>query len=307
MRRLMRAPIRTLVRTLVSSGAGLRLVNVMHRRLSSAWRQRFFYLCCDRTWRVSGRWTVDVAGRRIILPLTRDFPDAWPVAIGFHGYDPELHELYEILLRGPRPPRVVFDVGAHYGLHTLRFLVHGARVLAFEPNPYCHRWLRSWCAANGVACELEPVAVGERAATVVLAVPEGDTCRASILPGVRAHWRDAIVHTVTARQVALDDIVAERGLVPDLVKIDTEGAELAVLRGGVDLLRTAHPTLVFESWREPEARRALWSMLDKHGYAITAVDGSRPRLLTRADFADARATNFLAEVPPGRVIHSARQ
>jgi hypothetical protein len=45
----------------------LRLVNVMHRRLSSAWRQRFFYLCCD-PWRVSGRWTVDVAGRRIILP-----------------------------------------------------------------------------------------------------------------------------------------------------------------------------------------------------------------------------------------------
>ena len=113
---------------------------------------------------------------------------------------------------------MVFDVGAHYGLHTLRFLVHGARVLAFEPNPDCHRWLRAWCAANGVACELEPVAVGERAATVVLAVPEGDTCRASILPGVRAGWRDASVHTVTARQVALDDIVAERGLVPDLVQ-----------------------------------------------------------------------------------------
>lgn len=290
----------------MSSGAGLRLVNVMHRRLSSVWRQRFFYLCCDPTWRVSGRWTVDVAGRRIILPLTRDFPDAWPTAIGFHGYDPELHALYEVLLRGPRPPRVVFDVGAHYGLHTLRFLVHGARVLAFEPNPDCHRWLRAWCAANGVACELEPVAVGEGAATVVLAVPEGDTCRASILPDVRARWRNAMVHTVTVRQVALDDIVAERGLVPDLVKIDTEGAELAVLRGAADLLRTA-PTLVFESWRELEARRALWSMLDKHGYAVAAVDGSPPQPLTRADFAEARATNFLAEVPPGRVIHSARQ
>jgi FkbM family methyltransferase len=118
-------------------------------------------------------------------------------------------------------------VGAHYGLHTLRFLVHGARVLAFEPNPYCHRWLRAWCAANGVACELEPVAVGERAATVVLAVPEGDTCRASILPGVGAGWRDASVHTVTARQVALDEIVAERGLVPDLAGVrDHRGGRL---------------------------------------------------------------------------------
>jgi FkbM family methyltransferase len=295
------------VRTLVSNPAGLRLVNVMHRRLSPAWRQRFFYLCWDSTWRVSGRWTVDVAGRRIILPLARDFPDAWQAAIAFHGYDPELHALYEALLRAPRPPRVVFDVGAHYGLHTLRFLVHGARVLAFEPNPYCHRWLRAWCAANGVECELEPVALGDGAGSVVLAVPAGNTCMASVVPDVRARWRDAVVDTVTVRQVALDDVVAERGLVPDLVKIDTEGAELAVLRGAVDLLRTAHPTLVFESWRASEARLALWNLLDKHGYAVAPVDGSVPRPLTRDDFAGARVTNFLAEVPPGRVIHFARQ
>jgi len=291
----------------VSSPAGLRLVNVMHRRLSPAWRQRFFYLCYDPTWRVSGRWTVDVAGRSIVLSLSRDFPEAWEAAIAFHGYDPELHALYEALLRGPEPPRVVFDVGAHYGLHTLRFLVHGARVLAFEPNQNCHQRFRAWCAANGVACELEPFAVGERAAAVVLAVPRVNASMASIVPDVRARWRDAVVDTVTVRQVALDDVVAERGLVPDLVKIDTEGSELAVLRGAVDLLRRARPTLVFESWRASEDRLALWNLLDKHGYAIAPVDGSVPRPLTRDDFAGARVTNFLAEVPPGRVIHSARQ
>jgi len=307
LRKLIRGPIRTVIRTLVTRPAGLGLVNVMHRRLSSAWRQRFYYLCCDPTWRVSGRWTVDIAGRSIVLPLTRDFPDAWMSAIAFHGYDAELHALYETLLRGPRPPRVVFDVGAHYGFHTLRFLVHGARVLAFEPNPYCHRWIQTWCTANGVACELEPVALGEGAATVELAVPERNTCMASIVAGARARWGDTAVHSVTVRQVPLDDVVAQRGLVPDLVKIDTEGAELGVLRGAVDLLRTAHPMLVFESWRAAEPRRALWDMLDKHGYAIAAVDGSTPRPLTRAGFADAQPTNFVAEVLPGRVIHFARQ
>src|SRR5262249_6188735 len=123
----------------------------------------------------------------------------------------------------------------------------------------------------------------------------------------RARWGETAVHSVTVRQVPLDDVVAQRGLVPDLVKIDTEGAELGVLRGAVDLLRTAHPMLVFESWRAAEPRRALWDMLDKHGYAIAAVDGSTPRPLTRAGFADAQPTNFVAEVLPGRVIHFARQ
>src|SRR5262249_4563324 len=58
-------------------------------------------------------------------------------------------------------------------------------------------------------------------------------------PGGSRRWRDANVDTVTVRQVALDDVVAERGLVPDLVKIDTEGAELTVLRGAVEVLRAA--------------------------------------------------------------------
>ena len=302
MRRLLRAPVRTFLRTVVSSGPGLRLVNVMHRRLSPAGRRRFFHLCCDETWRVGGRWTVDFAGRRIVLSLSRDFPDAWPAAIGFHGYDPEVHAFYESLVRGPRPPRVVFDVGASYGLHALRFLVHGARVVAFEPNPECHGRFRVWCAANGVACELEPVAVGDRADTVELAFPEDRTYLGSTLPAVRAGWRYARVRTLTVRQVALDDVVADRCLVPDLVKIDTEGAEIAVLRGAVDLLRSMQPTVLFEAWRAVEQRRELWQILDKHGYRIAVVDGSVPKPLTRAGFVGAHATNFVAEVPPGRVI-----
>ena len=295
------------MRTLVSSGPGLRLVNVVHRRLSPAARRRFFHLCCDETWRVAGRWNVDFGGRRLVLPLSREFPDAWLAAIGFHGYDPEVHTLYEALVRGPRPPRVVFDVGANYGLHALRFLVHGARVLAFEPNPDCHRWFRAWCDANRVPCELVPVAVGEQADEVVLAFPEGRTYLGSTMPEVRAAWHDATVRTLLVPQVALDDVVGERCLVPDLVKIDTEGSELAVLRGAVDLLRSVQPTLVFETWHAVEQRREMWSILDKHGYAIAAVDGATPRPLTRAGFVGAHATNFVAEVPPGRVIHSARQ
>jgi FkbM family methyltransferase len=307
MRTLVRASVRTSLRTLVSSPAGLRLVNAVHARMSPSARQRFFYLCCDESWRVSGEWTVDFAGRRLVLPLTRAFADAWLAAIGFHGYDPAIHALYEALVRGPRPPRVVFDVGANYGLHALRFLVHGARVLAFEPNPECHRWFRAWCAANGVRCELDAVAVADAAGTAVLTFPQGRLYLGTIMPAVRAGWGDEAVRTLTVRTVTLDDVVADRGVVPDLVKIDTEGSELAVLRGAAQLLRSAQPTLVFEAWHNADVRHAMWRLLARHGYDIAALDGSALRPLTRAGFVDAQATDFVAEVPPGRVIHSARQ
>jgi FkbM family methyltransferase len=305
MRKVFRASVQWFFRTLVSSEVGLRFVNMLHRRLSPAARCRFFHLCCDPSWRVAGRWTVDFAGRDVRLPLSRDFPDAWLAAIGFHGYDAAVHAFYERLAAGPRPPRVMYDVGASYGLHALRFLVHGARVVAFEPNPECHRWFRAWCAANRVACELEPVAVGERTATAVLAFPEGQTYLGTTNADVRAQWCAARIRALTVSQVSLDDFVAAYGLVPDFVKIDTEGSEAAVLRGAVNLLSAAHPMLLFEAWREPGTRRTLWNLLDKHGYAIAAVgDACAP--LAHGAFLEARDTNFVAEMPPGRVIHSAR-
>src|SRR5262249_43659755 len=142
-----------------------------------------------------------------------------------------------------------------------------------SPNPYRHQWIRAWCAANRVACELEPVAVGGGRRDGGARRPCRQHVHGKHHPGGSRRWRDANVDTVTVRQVALDDVVAERGLVPDLVKIDTEGAELAVLRDAVEVLRAAHPMLVFESWRAPEARRDSWTMLDKHGYATAPVNG----------------------------------
>jgi hypothetical protein len=52
-------------------------------------------------------------------------------------------------------------------------------------------------------------------------------------------------YTVTS--TSLDDYVASTGLVPDVVKIDVEGAELAVLRGMDRLLRSHSPLLSLEA------------------------------------------------------------
>src|SRR5687768_488565 len=101
MRRRARVWALRVVRAMVSRVFGLRAINALHRRLSPAGRQRFFHLTCDENWRVAGDWLVDFAGRDLVLPLRRDFPLAWTAAVGFHGYDPELHELYASLVTGP--------------------------------------------------------------------------------------------------------------------------------------------------------------------------------------------------------------
>jgi hypothetical protein len=70
---------------------------------------------------------------------------------------------------------------------------------------------------------------------------------------------------------------------------------------------TGRPTLIFESWRSDDERQALWAALEELDYVIAAVGAEAPRALMLGEFLASDATNFVAEVPPGRVIHSARR
>jgi FkbM family methyltransferase len=294
MRGLIRALLRYFVRAAVATRLGLRAVNAVHIRLTPALRRRFFYLCPDEDWRVEGRWRVEFAGRRLVLPLSRDFRWSWLAAVAFDGYDPEMHELYAALVRGAAPPRVFFDVGAHHGLHSLRLLAHGIRVVSFEPNPACHAFFLDCCKANGLTPEVEPVAVGEAPDLAEMAVPGDRTWLGSTVPEVQESWREE-VRRWWVPQVSLDAYTAERGVVPDLVKIDVEGGELGVLRGARRLLTTARPIVIFESWPWSRDRMALHALFADLEYDIaTVTSGLSGDPLPSDRFVDSMATNFLA-------------
>jgi FkbM family methyltransferase len=277
-------------------------VNRLHRALPPEHKRRFFHAFLDCAAGVEGTWRVDFAGRPILLPLHRDFAFSWTAALGFHGYDPALHAFYEALVQGPRPPRTVFDVGANYGAHSIRFLVHGARTVSFEPNAACHPWFREWCALNGVRPEIRPVAVGPGPGEVELAVPGGALHLGTTTAAARARWDGRDVRVVTVPQVSLDDVVAGEGAVPDLVKIDVEGGELGVLRGARRLLDRGRPVVVLESWRRSPDRPALAALLAAAGYRLSAVawgppapaGGAAGEPLDAAAFVTSPAENFVA-------------
>jgi FkbM family methyltransferase len=140
----------------------------------------------------------------------------------------------------------VIDAGANIGfftLHTSRAVSSSGSVHAFEPNPAILSRLTANVRANGLDnVVLNGTALGSRDTMVELIQPlpnrSGD---ASLYfqesdPALR----------VQIRQQTLDQYCHYRGIVPDLVKVDVEGAELEVLRGARHLLGTARPMLVVE-------------------------------------------------------------
>jgi FkbM family methyltransferase len=135
----------------------------------------------------------------------------------------------------------LLDVGACHGIFALAF-VQGrpaARALAVEPSPTAFEILAGNAARNGLA-NVEPVqaALGAGPGSIRM----------------RANWHhlealgegESDAGAIAVPVSSLDDLCAERRFRPDLVKIDVEGFEHAVLRGALGVLGRERPLLFLE-------------------------------------------------------------
>jgi FkbM family methyltransferase len=134
----------------------------------------------------------------------------------------------------------VVDVGANVGDYSSMVLEarKDARVFAFEPHPETFKRLtaRLSFAGNFVATN---AACGGAPGKLLLYDHEGrsGTGHASLLPGVieKVHGDKSNQHEVAV--TTLDRFAAEHDISRiDLLKIDTEGTELDVLKGAQNLL-----------------------------------------------------------------------
>ncbi len=169
-------------------------------------------------------------------------------------------ELYEaetslLLKRVLRPGDGVLDIGAHVGWFTLfSALLVGSRgtVMAFEPHPGNFSHLQENILLNGFA-HVHPF-------NLALADRPGEAEMFENLDndGGHALW-DVGDHDFNRRSRAtptrfsvelstLDKVMGANGFMPlRLVKMDVEGAESAIVRGGLEtLVRCGYPLLVME-------------------------------------------------------------
>ncbi len=139
---------------------------------------------------------------------------------------------------------VVVDVGANLGYYTLllaELVGPGGRVHAFEPNPSVMRRLAQSVDVNGfagrTALHAAPLS-GQPGERVRLIVPDGEPKNAHILPEERAGPAGLPLLTTT-----IDEVVGDGPV--DMIKIDAEGAELAIWHGMRRLLDRRQKLAIF--------------------------------------------------------------
>lgn len=178
-----------------------------------------------------------------------------------------------------------FDVGANQGFYTLlaaRRVAPSGRVFAFEP------------ASTEFEKLLKNVAINRyrnvQARQTAVGAFDGETefylCRdgRGSFSSCRRPAEDlrAVRHVlVRVPMTTLDKLCAEQGIVRcDLIKIDVEGGELAVLKGASQILLSLRPLVICEladirtaTWNYPASE--IYSFLESRGYQWfrTSVDG----------------------------------
>ena len=178
------------------------------------------------------------------------------------------------------------DVGAHEGHlleHAVRIAPHGAHV-AWEPLPHLAADLRT----HFPSVEIRNAALGDETGIA-------DFLHIVDSPG-QSGFRDRDFPETTARETIrvaverLDDAL-ERGTAPVVIKVDVEGAELAVFRGGLETITRHRPCILFEHMiggAEYYGTRSedVWDLLcEECQLTIFDLDGAGP--YSRDQFADA--------------------
>jgi FkbM family methyltransferase len=193
---------------------------------------------------------------------------------------------------------IYIDVGANRG-QVLRDAVRvapRARHVAFEPIP---------ALADGIAREFPHVDCRRLALGAV--AEEATFCHFTSLDGWSGLRRNPHVSDeqgrpqyITVQVSTLDREVGE--LEPAVVKIDVEGAELAVLEGGRSLLARARPLVIFEHVVSATqlygvSPGAAWDLLHELRYEVYSATGAGPYAREAFTQADA-VVNWIA-VPDG--------
>lgn len=151
----------------------------------------------------------------------------------------------------------VVDVGAHIGIYSLLASSRvgpSGHVFSFEPTPAIYELLRENIGRTAYRghVSLYPNAVTERHGERVAFAVSADSTRDSSLFFDAKADRQTIIEVET---VALDRVIP-KDLRVDVVKIDAEGAEGAVIRGMQRILEDNSDILVFMEFAPEHIQRA---------------------------------------------------
>lgn len=182
-------------------------------------------------------------------------------------YEIEKQKLFE---KTVKRDDIVFDIGAQAGFYSLlaaELVGETGKVFAFEPAPINIVYLKKHIGLNKYKnIFVREAVVSDKSGFINFELGKNRfTGRISVDGGLKVSC------------VSLDDLIEKGDLpAPDILKIDVEGAELAVLKGASFVINKYHPD-IFLSIHGKESSDELICFFKNSGYNLekAEIDGIR--------------------------------
>ena len=138
--------------------------------------------------------------------------------------------------------RRFLDLGANHGVYSLAFVAGrpDAESVAVDPSPLAFPILLSNVSANAAHIQCLQLAAGDQDGQLRMKL---NWHHLEVIPD-QSGGETKTIKIVPVRK--MDDVCMELGFIPDLVKVDVEGFELAALRGLERILTSYRPVVFLE-------------------------------------------------------------
>ena len=212
-----------------------------------------------------------IIDRRVRLRFRDE--DSGDVALHLRDNGESVEEMASFL-RIASSAHLLFDVGAAKGVFSEIFclLDPASQAVAFEPSPALADSAAALAVINGCQSRLHlrRCAVGVKAGS--------HAARLYSWGYVGVDAADGEGASIQVDMTSIDEEIEQRGLEPDLLKIDVEGYEYEVLLGAKRLLEQRKPPICLELHLDLLERRgvqprSVLAQLESHGYQFRSCAG----------------------------------
>jgi FkbM family methyltransferase len=238
----------------------------------------------------------------IIIELELDSEDirSAPFTILSEGY----YELFEsrILLNIAKDAKLFFDIGANVGFYSIAASVinQNLEIMCFEPNSNCFRQLQRNMEINANNISMQQITVYN----IALGESEESGMKFFVprFTGTGGgSFKNLHAEEGTATEIIVDtstlDAFASSPFSIDLIKVDVEGSELSVIKGGLETIQRDRPTIFIEllrKWMAPFGHHPqdVLDLLFIEGYECYGIGKNSLRKIELID-EDTEETNYI--------------
>ena len=174
--------------------------------------------------------------------------------------------VFEFILNAIKEGQIIFDVGSWIGPYTLLFsklVDRDGRVIAFEPSPSTFNILLDNLEKNNISnVTTENICLGNYVGKIGL---RGSGKEASIV-----RWGETEVPEIVPC-ITIDKYCKDNDIVPDVIKIDVEGAEGLVIEGAKNIIKSYSPCILLEfhgNFFNEKERNECWNKITKFAKKI---------------------------------------